>query len=184
MEIDPKLVILVISNQINGNELFRVHIHEHTIRFDEKFQKGIDKNRQLKLEIDSLNSMWESQKIEQNHIFPLMLDIMTRYGDYMKDFFFDETELDSSGQFIENKPKEIKAEAFFESLKKQKLIKKVTKKEFQANIKSMVVAEKYVEKYAPKSNYYHYQLFRKSPIKENWYFMENSQGLCLCFVNK
>lgn len=184
MEIDPKLVILIISNQINGNELFRIHIHEHTIRFDDKFQKGIDNHKELKREIDSLNHMWEKQKIEQTHIFPIMLDIMTRYGDYMKDYFFDENELDSTGQFVEKKNKEIKPETFFQSLKKQKLLTKITKKDFQQNIKSLTVAEKYVDVYSPKANYYHYQLFRNSPTKENWYFMERSDSLMFCFVNK
>lgn len=184
MEVDPKLVILVISNQINGNELFRVHVHERTIRFDDKFQEGIDNNRELKREIDSLNQMWESHKIEQDHIFPIMLDIMTRHANYMKDYFFDESELDGSGQFIEKPKKEIKPESFFESLKKQRLLSKITKKEFQSNIRSKAVAEKYVEVYMPKSQYYHYQLYKVSPKKENWYFMETGDKLKLCFVNR
>lgn len=80
MEVDPKLTILIISNQINGNELFRVHVHELSIRFDDKFQEGIDNNYELKGEIDQLNHMWRGQKIEQNHIFPIILDIITNTG--------------------------------------------------------------------------------------------------------
>lgn len=188
METDPKLVILVISNQINGQELFRVHVHELSIRFDEKFQEGIENNDELKLEIDSLNQMWRKQKIQQEQIFPIMLDIMTRHGHYMKRFFFDESELDSTGQFID-KPVEkqstsTKTEAFFNSLKNKKLLRKIKKAEFQTNIKSWTVASKYVDCYAPKSCYYHYQMFKTLPMREDWYFMETDGRLNICFLNK
>ena len=184
METDPKLVILVISNQINGQELFRVHVHELSIRFDDKFQEGIENNSELKREIDSLNHMWRNHKIEQDHIFPIMLDIMTRHVEYMKGFFFDENELDSSGQFIERSRPDIKPDVFFESLKRQKLLKKLKKAEFQSSIRSKTVADKYVERYAPKSNYYHYQMYKSSPKKEDWFFMETEGRLNLCFLNK
>lgn len=184
METDPKLVILVISNQINGQELFRVHVHELSIRFDDKFQGGIEKNTDLKLEIDSLNHMWRNHKIEQEHIFPIMLDIMTRHAEYMKLFFFDETELDVSGQFVEKPKTALEPEAFFEGLRRQNLLTKIEKGDFQSNIKSMEVAEQYVERYAPKSKYFYYQMYKLQPVRENWYFMETKGKLNLCFMNK
>ncbi len=134
MDIDPKLVILVISNQLNGQELFRVHVHEYSIRFDEKFQDGIESNYELKKEIDYLNDLWKGNKIKQSEIFPIMLDIMVRHGDYLRNFFFDSTELDKNGQFVEKPKYELEPKVFFESLKKQKLLNKITKKEFQKNV--------------------------------------------------
>lgn len=184
METDPKLVILVISNQINGQELFRVHVHELSIRFDDKFQEGIENNSELKQEIDSLNHMWRNHKIEQDQIFPIMLSIMTRHADYMKLFFFDETELDSSGQFVEKSNYTVKPDVFFQSLKRQNLLSKMKKADFQSNIRSWKVANKYVDRYAPKSKYYHYQMYKTSPNREDWYFMETEGKLNLCFMNK
>ena len=184
MDIDPKLVILVISNQLNGQELFRVHVHEFSIRFDDKFQGGIENNFELKKEIEYLNDLWKSNKIKQNEIFPIMLDIMVRHGDYLRDFFFDSTELDKNGQFVEKPKYELEPKVFFESLKKQKLLNKITKKEFQKNIKNIEVGEKYVDLYLTKSAYYHYRHFKNKPLKEEWYFMENNDKLILCFRNK
>lgn len=184
MDIDPKLVILIISNQINGKELFRVHIHELSIRFDDKFQEGIEGNYELKKEIDYLNDLWKSHKIDQNEIFPIMLDIMVRHGDYLKDYFFNHEELDNKGHFVEKKKKDIKPEAFFKSLMKQKLLKKITKKEFQKNIKGEQVAIKYVDLFKIKAKYYFYQLYSSEPIKEKWFFMEFRDKLIFCFKNK
>jgi hypothetical protein len=184
MEIDPKLVILVISNQLNGQELFRVHIHEFSIRFDQKFQEGIENNYELRKEIDYLNDLWKSQKIKQSEIFPIMLDIMVRHGDYLKNFFFDLSELDKDGQFIEKPKYEIEPTAFFKSLNKQKLLKKLRKKDFQENIKNIEVANKYVEILEPKLSYYYYQHFRNAPLKENWFFVSKNDNLILCFKNK
>jgi len=184
MEIDPKLVILVISNQLNGQELFRVHIHEFSIRFDDKFQEGIENNYELRKEIDYLNDLWKSQKIKQSEIFPIMLDIMVRHGDYLKNFFFDLSELNKDGQFIEKPKYEIEPQVFFKSLSKQKLLKKIRKKDFQENIKNIEIANKYVELLEPKLSHYYYQHFKSAPLKENWFFLAKNDNLILCFKNK
>lgn len=184
MELDPKLVVLIVSNQINGQELFRVHIHELSIRFDKKFQKGIEDNYELKKEIDYLNDLWKGHKIEQKEIFPIMLDIVCRHGDYLKDFFFDESELNNDGQFEEKTKKEINPENFFYSLKKQNLLSKIFKKDFEKNIKGFEVSHKYVDLWIPKAKYYTYSHFKNSTINENWFFMEFNQKLILCFKNK
>ena len=184
MEIDPKLVILVISNQLNGQELFRVHIHELSIRFDQKFQDGIESNNNLKTEIEYLNDLWKTHKIDQTQIFPIMLDIMVRHGDYLKDFFFDNSELDKDGQFVEMPKYKKNPKDFFKSIKKQNIAKKITKKEFQENIKNFNIAQKYVEILVPISSYYKYTDLKKAPLKENWFFMENNNNLIFCFTNK
>jgi hypothetical protein len=184
MEIDPKLVILVISNQLNGQELFRVHIHELSIRFDQKFQDGIESNNNLKTEIEYLNDLWKTHKIDQTQIFPIMLDIMVRHGDYLKDFFFDNSELDKDGQFVEIPKYKKNPKDFFKSIKKQNIAKKITKKEFQENIKNFNIAQKYVEILVPRSSYYKYTDLKKAPLKENWFFMENNNNLIFCFTNK
>lgn len=184
MEVDPKLVVLIISNQLNGQELFRVHIHELSIRFDDKFQEGIENNIVLRDEIDYINELWKKNKIKQNEIYPIMLDILVRHGDYLRNYFFDSNELDKNGQFIENNNQEKNPGLFFSSLKKQKLLKKITKKEFQNNIKNVEISIKYVEKFVSKANYYFYQHYKNTKIKENWFFMEKYNDLILCFRNK
>ena len=184
MEVDPKLVVLIISNQINGHELFRVHIHELSIRFDDKFQEGIENNTELRNEIDYINDLWKQNKIKQNQIFPIMLDILVRHGDYLRNYFFDSNELDKNGQFIEINKQEKNPSSFFISLKKQKLLKKITKKEFQKNIKNIEISTKYVEKLIPRANYYFYQHYKNTKIKENWFFMVKENDLILCYRNK
>lgn len=184
MEVDPKLVVLIISNQVNGHELFRVHVHELSIRFDGKFQEGIEGNYELKKEIEYLNDLWKSHKIDQNQIFPIMLDIMLRHGDYLKDYFYDNSDLDKNGQLVEKPKYEIEPKNFFRSLKRQKILKKITKKEFQKSIKNTKIGQKYVDLWIPKAKYYFYQLFKNEPMKEYWYFMEYNEELIFCFKNK
>jgi hypothetical protein len=100
MEEDKKVVVLVISNIEQNVHLFRIHIHEKSIRFDERFSTGIQKNPELKEEINEINYLWEQHKINGNQIFPIMLQIMHKYGDYLQDYYFDETELDDNGKLM------------------------------------------------------------------------------------
>jgi hypothetical protein len=109
---------------------------------------------------------------------------MVRHGDYLKDFFFDNSELDKDGQFVEIPKYKKNPKDFFKSIKKQNIAKKITKKEFQENIKNFNIAQKYVEILVPRSSYYKYTDLKKAPLKENWFFMENNNNLIFCFTNK
>lgn len=104
----------------------------------------------------------------------------------MKDFFFDEEELDSSGQFIEKTEKlskEKEPEKFFESLRRQKILGEISRADFEKSIRSHRVAEEYVERYSIESKFYYYRFFKQRPLRENWYFMETAGSLGLCFRN-
>lgn len=184
MDVDPIKTILVVSNQLNGQELFRVLVHELSIRFDEKLQEGIDNNPELKYEIDYLNQMWRDKKVEQGQIFSIMLDIMTRHGEYMQQFFFDPSELNNNGEFV-NKPKREKnPKIFFSTIKKQNWLNKIKKKDFESNIRSLKVAEKYIECLQKNCQYYLYRLPDPTNYTEEWYFMAKEDDLILCYLNK
>ena len=101
MEDDRKVVVLVISNIEKNVELFRVHIHEQSIRFDANFSQGIEQNPDLSQDVRELNELWKEQKIATDQIFPIMLHLMNKYGDYLRDYYFKEYELDRNGHYIE-----------------------------------------------------------------------------------
>ena len=61
MEEDCKVVILVISNIEKNVELFRVHIHEHSIRFDDHLAKGIENHPELSEDMKEVNLLWKKK---------------------------------------------------------------------------------------------------------------------------
>lgn len=174
MEKDPKVVILVITNLIKNVELFRVHVHEQSIRFDENFTKGIKNHPALSEEVDEINNLWKNQKIQPEQIYPMMLRLMNTYGDYLRDFYFKDYELDDNGHYIEdqqifnNQP-----DVHYNHLKRKKRLKKISRKEFELQlINNEEEANFYVDNYVKKGAKF-YKSENKVGVKvvSIWYFM-------------
>lgn len=184
MEEDPKVVILVISNLIKNVELFRVHIHEQSIRFDDNFMQGIIDNPDLSIEIEEINFLWKNQKLAPEQIYPKMLYLMNKYGDYLRDFYFKDYELDDEGHYIEDqKIFDDKPAIHFNHLKKTKRLKKISRKEFEKQLSgNEEVATFYVDNYVKKGAKF-YMSEKKVGVKlvAMWYFMVVNDAFKISF---
>lgn len=181
MEEDRKISVLMISNSIKKKELFRVHIHEHSIRFDNHFAEAIEANEELCGEIKALNNSWKEHEIETDQIFHVMIAVMTRYHNYLKDFYFKEHELDKNGHYIEPISLD-RASVHYQFLKNSKKLIKISKKEFEKKICTDEVANYYVDNYVKKG-----AKFYKSERKDvdgnitTWYFMVVNEKFKISF---
>ena len=133
MSSDKKMTILTIKNTSKNMDLLRVHIHESSIRFDEKVNDAINNLPELKSEVNELNYLWQNQKIDQQDILKIVLYLMGQYGNYLKDFYFTEDDLDENGCYVDGNEKNISGQPmslqdeqnfFYEYFKDQKALKK------------------------------------------------------------
>lgn len=182
MEEDRKVVVLVISNIEKNVELFRVHIHQHSIRFDDHFAKGIEDHPELSQDMKEVNLLWKNKQIKSEQIFVAMQVLMVKYHHYLKDFYFKEYELDERGHYIEpiDVPKEnqpetkspSKAALHYLYLKQSKRLKKISRKEFESSIPNEEVAEFYVDHYVKKgAKFYKYARMDSQKRMTVWFFM-------------
>lgn len=192
MKEDRKVVILVITNIEQNVELFRIHIYEQSIRFDSHFAEGILKHPELSADINEINKLWKDQQIERNQIFPIMLRIMTKYHDYLKDYYFKEYELDNNGHYIENLNMETnikmpsQAAIHYHYLKASKRLKRISRKEFEKNINSDEIANHYVDNYIKKGARF-YRYIKMAPKNKNlvsWYFMAVNEEFKISFSSE
>lgn len=173
MEEDKKVVILVISSVGNEAdvELFRVHIHEKSIRFDAHFEEGIKGHKGLSEDVKELNNLWKEHEIGADQIYPIMLHLMNKYGDYLAKYYFTKEELDKDGHYVEFVHQD-KATAHYLYLKRNKRLKRISKKEFEKNITSKEIANYYVDNYVKKGAlFYSAEHIDASENKTMWYFM-------------
>jgi len=183
MEEDRKVVVLVISNIEKNVELFRVHIHEQSIRFDSHFTEGIQGNPDLSIDVEELNNLWKEHKIATDQIFPIMLHFMNKYGDYLRNYYFKEYELDKDGKYIEP-PLQDKASLHYQYLKQSKKLKKISKKEFEQNLQNTnpEVTDFYVDNYVRKGAKF-YKSEKIDPVGKRtvWFFMVVNERFKISF---
>lgn len=181
MEDDRKVVVLVISNNETQAELFRVHIHKQSIRFDSHFTEGIENHPDLSEDIRELNELWKAQKIGTDQIFQVMIHFMNKYADYLSNYYFKEYELDKNGHYIEPIVQD-KSSLHYQYLKQSKQLKRISKKEFEKNIKSSEVAEYYVENYMKKgARFFKSDRVDSTGIKSTWFFMVVNERFKISF---
>jgi len=173
---DKKLIVLILSNTHQNTELFRVHIHEESIRFDVNFEAGIKNHPELSKEIDVVNELYRTQRLSPQQIYHYMLGLMVRYGDYLQDYYFEEFELDKNGAYIESIGQN-RDESFFSYLRKNKKIRKIAKKTFEGFLTNIELGEQYVEKYVYKGARFYQYINSKKVHPKNELFMEVSGEL-------
>lgn len=180
MSSDKKMTILTIKNTIKNMDLLRVHIHESSIRFDKKVNDAINNFPELKSEVNELNHLWQNQKIDQQDILKIVLYLMGQYGSYLKDFYFTEEDLDENGCYIDSNEKSIYEQPislqyeqnfFYEYFKDQKALKKISKKEFEEEVKKENLGEEYVENYVFKGAKFYTGILEEEKFISVWYFM-------------
>lgn len=182
MEKDRKVMVLVISNIEKNVELFRVHIHEQSIRFDANFNQGIEKNLHLSEDIKEINVLWKEQKIDREQIFPIMLHLMNKYGDYLVDYYFKDYELDIDGHYIEGGISPEKSVIHYQHMKKKKELKRISRKEFEKNMNTQEIVNHYVDNYVKKgARFYSSERVAADGQKTMWYFMVVNEKFQISF---
>lgn len=173
MEKDEKVVVLVISSVEKKVHLFRIHIYEDSIRFDERFNTGIQNNPSLREEVNEINTLWKNHVIHSTQIFPMMIDVMSKYGEYLQDYYFDKSELDADGRYVESfEPSTCKNITYhYEFLRDTNQLKKISKKEFEKHVTANV-ADAYVDNYVKRgAKFYMSEYFGEYENSSQWYFM-------------
>ena len=87
---------------INKIDLFRIHLFEKSIRFDEHFAKGIAKNKILSQKIMELSNEWSNRrkKTAYKEVFFKVLKELRMHEEYISKYYFTEKELDAMGRFF------------------------------------------------------------------------------------
>lgn len=181
---NENLKTLIISNSTKKVELFRIHVYKDVIRFNETFTIGIEKNNELKEYINLLNDMYKKGRIQFDQIHAYMFNVMYKFGDYLKDYYFQDFELDKNGHFIEAISK-TRDELYFEYLQKNKRLHRISKKEFEYNIPNEQIGEDYVEKYIFKgARFYKYRkMHANKPDSIGYYMLVNDKLIISYFVD-
>jgi hypothetical protein len=91
---DKKITILTIKNTLKKMDLLRVHIYEHSIRFDSKVENAIKKYPELNDDVVEINNLWKKSEINEKQVLMLVLHLIGKDGDYLEKFYFTEEELD------------------------------------------------------------------------------------------
>ena len=192
MDEDRLVVVLAITNIIKKVELFRIHVYENSIRFDNHFSEGINKHPELSEDVSEINRLWKNKEIDREKLYMNMVRIMYKYHDYLKNFYFKEYELDKEGHYIEpinmqettSKPPS-KAALHYLYLKQSKRLKRISKKEFEKNINTDEIANYYVDNYVKKGArfYSHIKMAPKNKNMVTWYFMVVNQEFKISFTS-
>ena len=167
-------------------DLFRIHLFENSIRFDETFARGIIKQKELPEKILKISQSWNKKKVKDKKIFYEVLSVLNDYEKKLSKFYFKENELDRNGRYVEptlidtfdktvNK-EDIKKN--YISLKKQGRLKKITKTEFEKNIKKREIIDYYIENYTnEKVTYYKYKAVDDAEIKDCYLLIKNNRPI-------
>ncbi len=185
MDNEKKLTILTIKNTLKNMDLLRVHIYEHSIRFDAKVDEAIKKYPELNDDVLEMNDMWKKNEINEKQVLVIILHIMGRYSKYLEKFYFTEDELDSNGCYVDKEEEDLKKafyppyslvigeemSFFYKYFIEQGCIKKISKKTFEQYIPDEEIAEKYVENYKYKGARFFKAVLEEEKQISYWYFM-------------
>lgn len=189
MENEKFIGTILVSNK-QHKDLFRVHIFEHSIQFDEHFAKGVIKNKVIVSQLSKVNKLWQEKKIKKDEIFFNVIPILEKHEQYLSKFFFKEEELDEYGRYKDNfniTPNQStidqipsnplssneKVDKYFKHLKDtNKTFKKITRKNFELYLKDKEVIDYYIDNYNKrKATFFNYQIVRPNNIKKNCFLM-------------
>ncbi len=184
MEGDKKITILTIKNTLKKMDLLRIHIYEHSIRFDSKIEYAIQKYPELSEDVLQINKMWKQNEITEKQVLMLVLHLMGKYNTYLEEYYFKAEDLDENGCYVDEETIEIenmnapfhsiKGEEmifFFKYFKEQNSFKKISKKHFEEQIPDETIGEEYVNNYKVKGARFLKAILEEERQISNWYFM-------------
>jgi len=181
-----KLIRTIIVSNEKKVDVFRIHVFEKSIKFDPYFAYGISKNDVIYELVSNIESLWIDEEIELSDIFNKMVDIIEKHEKYLQKYYFKSEELGYGGRLVNVKPYSInddKDYAYFMCAKNQDKLKKISRNEFEKNMKNEDIAYSYVENYSnKKATFFNYTTSGLKDGGKNCYFMIVGDDLKVGFV--
>ena len=99
MEKDIIIGTLVVSNKAN-RDLFRVHLYNNGIRFDENFVAGFNKNKKILKKLIEISQEWSEKKVEHQKLLFEIINTLKEDEKQISKYYFVSDELDENGKYI------------------------------------------------------------------------------------
>lgn len=181
---------IIVSNDRNI-DIFRIHVFDDSIRFDDRIAYGISKNENVFYEISKIIDKWKLKQITTNDIFHLIVDAIIDSEEDLSKYYFRKEELDIKGKYqCSYINKYDKMYVCYSCLKSGEKLNVITKKEFEDNIKNPEIAYNYIENYVKNgAKYYMYDIGfefndRYKSIPNKCYFMLYKDKVKIGFFEK
>jgi len=179
-----KLIRTIIVS--NKKDVFRIHVFEKSLKFDPRFAYGLSKNDTIYQMVLDIEKMWIEKKIELSNIFDMMIDVVGKHESYLEQFYLKPEELNFNGQLshlISYSSVDDKKYVYFMCRKNKHKLKKITREEFEKNMKNEEVAKSYVNNYSMKNaTFYNYRMSGIRDNGRNCYLMVVGDNLKVGFV--
>ena len=176
---------IIISNE-NKIDVFRIHVFEKSIKFDPYFAYGVSKNDTIYGMVSNIENLWVQRRIELSDIFNMMVDIIEKHEKYLEAFYFKTEELGYGGRLVSVNPYSINDDkdfSYFLCAQNQNKLKKISRNEFEKNMKSEKIAYSYVENYSDKkATFFNYTTSGLRNGGKNCYFMVVDDNLKVGFI--
>ena len=181
-----KLIRTIIVSNEKKVEIFRIHVFENSLKFDPYFAYGISKNDSVYNMVLNIERLWSERRIELSDVFNMMVSIIEKHENYLKKFYFKPQELDFYGRLYSVKSYssyDEKEYTYFMCLKNKDNLKKISRKEFEKNMKHEDIAKCYVDNYSEKkATFFSYRTSGLRDTGRNCYLMLVGEDLKVGFV--
>jgi HD superfamily phosphohydrolase len=163
----------------DGLDLFKIYFHKNGISFDNKFLKGVIKNKKVCKDFEKINNKWISGSLSKEDAAKLIMKMLEKNQEYLSNFFIDEFSNDT--KLYDN---ESENEIYFKHLKENGKLNKITRKKFESNIKDEKIGDYYVENLekskSKSTNFYTY----KSKEDKSCFIMVMNDKIKIGFAEK
>jgi hypothetical protein len=163
----------------DGLDLFRIYFHKNGISFDKKFLKGVTKDGKVYKTFIKINIEWMSGSLSKEEATELIMKMLEENQEYLSNFFINKFDKYSDRYY-----KDSENEIYFKHLKANGKLNKITRKQFESNIKNENIGDYYVENLEKSkskfTNFYTY----KSTENKNCYIMVIDDKIKIGFAEK
>lgn len=181
-----KLMRTIYVSNLEKMDVFRIHVFEHSLKFDSYFAYGISKNDEVYNMVCEIENLWKKRAITMHDVFVQMVAVLTKHETYLRDFYFRPEELDFTGRLTNSMsytPTDDKNYTYFMFLKNKNNIKQIDRKEFEDNMKNNSIKYSYIEHYHKKEAiFYNYRLTGLKDSGKNCYLMIVGEDLKMAYV--
>lgn len=183
---EEKLIRTIIVSNEKKVDVFRIHVFEKSLRFDPHFAYGVSKNDSIYDMVMDIENLWVQRKIELSDVFNMMVGVLEKHEQYLEQYYFRPEELDFAGRLSvvrSYSAYDDKNYTYFMCLKNQNNLKKISRKEFESNMKNEEIAKSYVDNYSGKdATFYNYRSNSLKDTGKNCFLMVVGDNLKVGFV--
>lgn len=183
-----KLIRTIIVSNEKRIDVFRIHVFEKSLKFDPHFAYGISRNDDVYNMVADIEKKWRDRTIEIAETFHLMVGILETHENYLQQYYFRPEELNVLGRLSKVRSYSAYDEknyTYFMCLKKRNSLKKISRKEFESNMKDEEIANSYIENYSDKGTmFFNYRVTDLRDNGKNCFLMFVDDNLKVGFVKK